>query len=246
MLVGARPNLRTRRKVARLRPSLGSFCVFLGTDLDVAAAGVTDANIWHYGGDVEAGYRAIYDHRLPDEPSFFLTAPTLKDPETPRAPAGHHTIELISFVPTEMWKPWFHLPAKKRGPAYAALKREVADKLLAAAERYLPGLRDHILVEESGTPATVWHYVRGREGGIYGPENAPDQSPPRRFTTGIGVPGLFLAGASVFGCGVLPCLMSGAVAGRACTRYLDQPTARVTVPALFQQAGRRLQDLLGR
>ncbi len=247
MLDGARPNLRTRRKVDKIRPSLGSFCVFLGTDIDVAAAGITDANIWHYGGDIESGYQTIYDGRIPDEPFFFLTAPTLKDPETVRAPAGHHTIELITFVPSDLFKPWFDSPPMKRGPAYDAIKAEITAKVLAGAERYIPGLGDHLIVEESGTPATVWHYVRGVDGGIYGPEATPDQSPPRRFGTSIGIPGLFLAGASIFGAGIMPCLMSGAVAGRACSRHLDQgANPRIVVPAAVQDVGKRISSWMRR
>ena len=47
MLEGARPNGFTRRRMSRLRPSLGTVCVFLGVDLDLRKS-LTDANIWHY------------------------------------------------------------------------------------------------------------------------------------------------------------------------------------------------------
>lgn len=221
MIHGAKAGFWTRRKARKIRPSLGSFCVFIATDLDLRKSGITDANIWHYGtNDIESLYAMVYANKLPDRPFFFLTAPTIKDPESERAPSGHHTLELITFAPTEPFKPWFDKPAMKRGAAYESVKAEVTSKLLEGVEKYVPGLRDHVILEESATPATVWHFVRGREGGIYGPEHSPDQTGPRRFFTQTGIPGLYLAGASVLGAGIYTCLMSGTMAAKTCARFL--------------------------
>ena len=231
MIEGARPNFFVRRKVKNLRPSLGSFCVFIGTDIDLSKTGVTDANIWHYGSnDLDAGYQAAFEGRIPDKPFFFLTAPTLKDPDTVRAPNGHHTVELITFLPPGPFKPWFERPAMKRGEAYEAIKAEVAQRVIAEAERYVPGLGDHAIIQETATPATVWHFVRGREGGIYGPEHTPDQTFLRRVFTSVGVPGLYLAGASVFGAGILTCMSSGMVAARFARRHLERAGQRRFLP----------------
>lgn len=227
MVAGARPSLRVRRKVPRLRPSLGAVCVFVATKADLPALGLTDANIWHYGvTDTEEGYRAVLDGRLPDRPMFFLSVPTLKDPDSQRAPKGQHTLELITFVPSGLFKPWFDKPLRKRGDAYESIKAEVTDRVLEGAERYIAGLRKQAVLVESGTPATVWTFVKGREGGIYGPEHTPDQTFLRRVPTSIGVPGLYLAGASVFGCGVLACMMSGVTAARACDKHLSRRSPR--------------------
>jgi phytoene dehydrogenase-like protein len=228
MLHGAKPSYLVRRKVKKLRPSLGCFCLFIGTDLDVAKAGITDSNIWHYGDhDIDAGYAPAFEDRFTDNPFFFLTAPTLKDPETKRAPEDHHTLELITFVPSAPFRPWFDKPTMKRGPAYEALKAEVADRLLDSAEQYVPGIREHTLVKEAATPATVWHFVRGRDGGIYGPDHGPDQTVPRRIPTDIGVPGLYLAGASIYGAGILTCLVSGFFAGRQTEQHLRSKRSNV-------------------
>ena len=223
MLEGTRADAWTRRKVARMEPSLGSFCLFMATDLDVTQHGITDANIWHYGAnDIESFYNPVLAGQMPEQPFFFLTAPTLKDPDTVKAPAGHHTVELITFAPSAMFKPWWDRPTMKRGAEYEQLKAGIRDRLLEGAERYIPGLRDHLIIEESASPATVWHFVRGREGGIYGPALTPEQSLHRRVFSSVGVPGLYLAGASVFGAGILSCMMSGAVAARSCGRHLTE------------------------
>lgn len=216
MVEGAEPDADTRRKARAFRPSLGSVCVFVGTDLDPAAAGLGDSNLWHYGNpDIDALYAPLFEGSYPEEPSFFLTCPTLKDPSGHLAPAGRHSVEIVSFGPSAPFRPHFDEPVMRRAAAYQEMKQRITERLLEGAERYLPGLRARAEVVEAATPATVWTYVRGRDGGIYGPEHSPDQVGLRRFRTRTGLPDLFLAGASVLGGGVYPCLLSGVMAGKA-------------------------------
>ncbi len=237
MLDGLRPSRRTRRKAPGLTPSLSAFCVFLATDLDLAEHGITDANIWHYRNpDVDAVYDQVYRGRLPDPPAFFLTAPTLKDPDSGRAPEGIHTLELITMAIPEPWERWLDTRSMRRGEEYLAGKEAIADRLIAEVERYVPGLSRHLVHKESATPATVWHFVRSRGCGIYGPEHSPSQYAFGRFLPKIGIPGLYLAGASVFGGGISPCFKSGQVAARYTERYLRKSRPlRLAVPG-----GRRL------
>ena len=223
LLDGLRPSRRTRKKAPAMRPSLGSVCVFLATDIDITEHGITDSNIWHYGNpDIDAVYEQVYSGRLPDPPAFFLTAPTLKDPDAGRAPEGVHTLELITMAVPEPFQPWFDKKAMRRGDEYLELKDQLTDRLVEEAESYVPGLRDRLLYKESATPATVWHFVRGRAGGIYGPEHSAGQYGLRRFLPGIGIPGLYIAGASVFGAGISPCFKSGQVAAKKVADYLRQ------------------------
>ncbi|HEX5760027.1 MAG TPA: NAD(P)/FAD-dependent oxidoreductase [Thermoanaerobaculia bacterium] len=233
LLDGIVPSRRTRRKAPALRPSLSAFFVFLATDLDLPKLGITDANIWHYPhNDLESTYDELFAGQIPDPPAFFLTAATLKDPISGLAPPGTHLIELLTLAPAEPFKPWFGSPSMRRSEDYQAFKEPIAESLITAAEKYIPGLSQHLLHKESASPATVWHYVRSREAGIYGPEHSPDQYPPRRFLPSIGVPGFYLAGASVFGCGIALCSKSAFVAAGMTSRYLkkERPVA-VAVPA---------------
>jgi phytoene dehydrogenase-like protein len=215
MIEGATVDRHTSGVAARARPSLGAVCVFAGVDMDVAAAGMGSGNAWHYGtSDIDGLYAPLYEGRLPERTAFFLAAPTLKDPGGGHAPPGKHVVQVIAFAPPEPFREWWNAPVMRRGAAYQGLKQELADRLLDGAERYIPGLRGAIEVLEVGTPPTAAHYVRARDGGIYGPEHAPDLVGPRRFRTTTGIPGLYLAGASVLGCGVHPCMLSGFAAGR--------------------------------
>jgi phytoene dehydrogenase-like protein len=223
LMQGFEASRRIQKKAMSLRPSLSSFCVFLATDLDLTRFGISDANIWHYGrNSIDAAYGEAFENRLPEPPFFFLTAPTLKDPDTGRAPQNHHTLELITLQKSEPFKSWFHTRSKRRDGEYAALKEQTAERLIDEVQRYIPGLRNHLLHKESATPATVWHFVRSYEGGIYGPEHTPDQFAFGRFSPNIGIPGFYLAGSSVFGGGISLCLKSGLAAAGHTHNYLKR------------------------
>ncbi len=231
LLRGCRASRRTRRKVRELRPSLSCFSVFLATDLDLPGCGMTDANLWHYGDrDIDAIYQRIEAGTSDGTEFFLITSPTLKDPDSGRSHAGEYTLEVLTFAAPGHYERWLDAPTMKRGGDYLEMKERIADRFIGAAERYIPGLGGRLLHKESATPATVWSYVRSRASGIYGPEHSPDQFGLGRFLPSVGIPGLYLAGASVFGCGISLCLKSGLMAADFAERHLRKARpARVPV-----------------
>jgi phytoene dehydrogenase-like protein len=206
----------TRRKVERTRLSLGSVCLFIGTDLDVAAAGMTDANVWSYPTtDIDGAYAQVFAGKLPPQDFFFLSSPSLKDPGGERkAPPGHHTLELVTLVPFEPFARWTGTKSMKRGADYEQLKGELQDRYLGCVEQLVPGIRDHLQVIEVGTPVTNISYAASPRGAIYGPDHTPGQMGPFRFAPRSPIDGLYLCGASVFGCGIVPSGLSGFKAGK--------------------------------
>ena len=205
-----------RRKTRTMRPSLGSLCLFLGTSIDVAAAGMTDANVWHYSStDIDGAYRPLLEGRFPKDDFFFLSSPSLKDPDsTEKAPPGHHTLELVTLAPFAPFAKWAGMKTMKRGAEYEGLKAELTYRLLGCVERYVPGIRGSITVQELGTPATNLTYAAAPLGAIYGPEHAPDQMGPWRYGMKGAIPGLFLCGSSTIGAGIVPGAVSGFGAGK--------------------------------
>jgi phytoene dehydrogenase-like protein len=233
LITGARPGWLLQKRAARSRPSLGSVCVFLGTDLDLTKTKVTDANIWHYDSEeIDRWYARVAEGAFPDEMFYFLTAPTLKDPHGHKAPSGHHTLEIITMASMEPFRRWAEQKTMKRGEEYERFKDDLGERLIAAVERdYLPGLRQHITIQEVSTPATNVSFVRARHGGIYGPELTPDQATYRRFFPTTGISGLYLAGSSVLGAGVMPCTMSGMMAAKlACKELAARKPRSVSTP----------------
>jgi phytoene dehydrogenase-like protein len=215
---------RVRNKARRLRPSTGAVYAFVGTDLDLSAAGMTDANIQQYESyNLNGIYASLNATALQERvPYCFITSPSLKDPQGGHAPAGRHTIEIVAAADYADFEPWADEPPMRRRPEYEALKERIARQLVRAAERHTPGLSQHIEVIETATPLTSAYWVNAVRGAMYGPEMTPDQMGLGRFTNGAcGIAGLYLAGAGTIGAGISACLASGIGAGRQAVEYLE-------------------------
>lgn len=214
---------KIKKKVRRMRPSGGSFYAFIGTDLDLPSIGITDENIIHYHDyDINKLYSQAPASNAPESfPMFFITSPSVKDPEGGHAPAGYHSIEIITGSSYKLFEQWAHLPSRKRGEKYNSLKEKFGERLIAAAERYIPTLSQHIDFVEYATPLSNQYWVNAVRGGNYGPEQTPDQVGTGRFITSTaGINGLFLAGAGTMGGGIMACVESGVQAGSKAATYL--------------------------
>jgi len=214
---------KIQEKVKLLRPSIGAFYAFIGTDLDLPSAGITDANIYHYSDfDVNKIYDAVNAPMLPEsEPSYFITSPSVKDPQGGHAPRNHHTVEILSFVGYSPFKKWADSPSMKRGEEYESSKKKLGLRLVKAAERYIPTLSEHMECVEYATPLSNEYWVNAVRGGCYGPEETPDQFGRGRFSTfTAGIEGLFLVGAGTLGGGIMTCIASGVLAGEKAAKVL--------------------------
>lgn len=97
----------------------------------------------------------------------------------------------------------------------------MGQSLVKAAERYIPGLTEHMECIEYATPLSNEYWVNAVRGGCYGPEQTPDQVGPGRFSNfTAGIEGLFLVGAGTLGGGIMPCVASGALAGGKAASFL--------------------------
>jgi all-trans-retinol 13,14-reductase len=215
---------KMRTRVGRLRPSLGAVYACLGTDLDLPAAGMTDANIHQYESyDINQIYASLTAETLQERaPCCFITSPSVKDPEGGHAPEGHHTIEILASAGYQDFAKWADHPPMKRGPEYEALKSKIGQQLILAAERHVPGLSAHLQVVEYATPLSSAYWVNAVRGAMYGLEETPDQMGMGRFSNfTTGLDGLYLAGSGTYGGGILACLESGIGSGRKAIEYLE-------------------------
>ena len=154
-------------------------------------------------------------------PGYFITSPSLKDPNGGHAPQNHHTVEIISFIDYGGFEKWANSPSMKRGEEYESFKQKMGQSLVKAAERYIPGLSEHMECIEYATPLSNEYWVNAVRGGCYGPEQTPDQVGPGRFSNfTAGIEGLFLVGAGTLGGGIMPCVASGALAGGKAASFL--------------------------
>jgi diapolycopene oxygenase len=103
-------------------------------------------------------HRVFHEHRLPDDPTIYLVAPSVTDPT--QAPVGCENIKILPHIP----------PIQEGDKAYTRedcveLKERVLDKL----ERMgLEGLRQNTVVEDFWTPFDIERRYYSNAGSIYG------------------------------------------------------------------------------
>jgi phytoene dehydrogenase-like protein len=142
--------------------------------------------------------RGIADHHQvvldPHRPlgegnSVFISLSDAAD-ET-RAPAAHRAATLSTHTAIA---PWWRLKQQDY-PAYEARRAEYAERLLAAAERALPGIRRAVHLCLPGTPVTFERFTR-RPFGMVGGFAQESLFAARGPATGL--PAVWLVGDSIF------------------------------------------------
>ena len=107
-----------------------------------------------------------------------------------RAPAGHRALTISTHT---RLKPWWQASGDDR-KVYESMKAVLAESVLDAAEKIVPGLRNAIQVMMTGTPVTFHRYTRRKLGWVGGfPQTSLVRPVGARFQ-----PGIWLVGDSVF------------------------------------------------
>jgi len=208
---------RLKRKVDSAQYSTSCISLFFATDMDLRAAGLDSGNFWFYD---HADLDKIYSDGLTDAllraetpPGLFLTVTTLKDPS--KMHSGHHTCESFAFIGYGAFEQWAHTQYAARPVDYAAMKEDLAWRMVRGLEKHVPGLSKHIVFYSLGTPLTNEHYLNATRGNLYGIEKSPSQVGPWAFQPRTEVEGLYLCGASTLSHGVAGVTASGIDAAKA-------------------------------
>lgn len=190
---------RLVRRVRALETALPFFVVYLVLDRDLAAEGYPTVNTSVLGGeDVEEAYRGLAAGRLGPESPLYMWIANLADPANPRlCRPGQTNLQLMTVAPAAH-DFWGVSPGRTTGARYVARRRELRNRLVALAERAVPGLEEAVVFEESATPVTEERLIRTTGASSYGPALTPSQVIGRPAFTGP-VEGLYLAGASTRG-----------------------------------------------
>jgi all-trans-retinol 13,14-reductase len=180
------------RDAVRDAPYTGSeLCVYLGLGpeaADLSALRAEHLFYRHRFGDGSGGPEDFEDREI-EICHWSRKAPTL-------APAGRTALVLRVGYPYAAFAPW-RLGEKKRREGYAGFKKVLADKLVAAAERVVPGLSGAVEVREAATPLTYRDWGGRFEGSIAGWSWAarPPAAGTSKALVRTPVPGLLVAGA---------------------------------------------------
>lgn len=209
---------RLQRRLAKTTYGTSALSLFLAVDMDVRAAGLDSGNVWYARRpDIDGMYSASTTdgNVLDDIRGLFLTTTTLKDP-TKRAKNGHHTMESFAFVDYQAFQRWTHSRFGSRPADYVAIKEALTQKMLQTLDEVVPGLSQHVVFAELGTPLTNEHYVEATGGALYGTEKRLGQLGPFAFQPESVVKDLYLCGASTMsGHGIMGATLSGLDVARA-------------------------------
>jgi all-trans-retinol 13,14-reductase len=150
--------------VPHYQQSQSCFTVFLGLDLDLSKLGFGRSNIWHFPDeDLNAAIaQANTTHRY-DDPFFFCATPSLNADPGVLAPPGCTTVQINVSCDFDFFE-----QAVQRGTHDFERTRVTREILGAVQRRLIPGLVDHIVVQESWSPVDLAQRVGLVRGGMYG------------------------------------------------------------------------------
>lgn len=140
-------------KLAKFEPTCSGLVVHLGVNRTYPQ--LAHHNVF-YSRDQRKHFDTVFrQHRVPDDPTIYLVAPTRTDAS--KAPPGCDNIKILPHIP--------HLGSGATEADYAALKERLLDKL----ERMgLTDLRKHVIVEDVLTPLDIERMYGSTLGSIYG------------------------------------------------------------------------------
>lgn len=163
--------------LAKLTPSLSIFANYIATNLPLNEEAHTHESFFYESFDHETGYALTRDGH---SNWFTATLPSLTDPTL--APKGKHIMLLTTLCPFQISLSW------------RQAKQEYQQRLLEKAEQYFPGLNDHLLLVEAGSPRTLERYTLNQQGAAYGFAPSPKQIGPNRPGVRGALPGLYHTG----------------------------------------------------
>lgn len=198
-------------KVEQMVIGLPAFVVYLGVNHDFSKSFPPGIHSYF----VNPGYDQneifkYFRQGVPEKAMFGLINYTMADPTD--APKGKNVIAVVSIMPYDYKGDWYESESYEK---YTALKDEVARIYLKRAEKFVPGLSQHIEVMEVGSPRTMEHYTLNPRGSIFGWEFSKEQSMMKRLPQKTPIKNLYLSGAWAFpGGGQSAVLMGGETVGR--------------------------------
>ncbi len=202
-----------RPALERAERGMAHVSLYVGLSASPERLGVRGENFWiHDELDQDSLWRRRSEAVSGKAPHVYLSFPSMKDPR-----AHAHTAEVVTAVDAAEFAAWAGTAWKKRGAEYEALKERIAEGLLDAVERRLPGFRALVAYRELSTPLTTERFTGHAGGEIYGIPFTPERLGMSFLQPRTPVGGLFLTGADALMLGVVGTAMSGLMTAAAAT-----------------------------
>ncbi len=165
------------QRIKKMQHSLSIFVIYIATDIDLTALNIAHESFCYRDLDHDHNFACTSNGEIT---WLSITAPTLVDQGL--APDGQHLLMLTTLMPYQAADSW-----EQAKPGYMAT-------MLNIAGRYIPGLENHILFIEGGSPATMLRYTQNHQGAAYGWDVSTTQVGPTRIQNQSPVKGLYFAG----------------------------------------------------
>lgn len=167
-------------KLKGMRPSLSYFILYLGMEGRLDELPISNNEVF-FDDQPFKEYETLYKNQIPDEPSFYLLAPSKVNPS--HAPQGKSTLCLSVKAPYHVLPDWNE-----------KMKDDLSKRLMAGASRFIPDLEKRILVGAKTTPRMIEQWTGNRLGAAYGWAQIPSQSGIYRLQRTTPIPNLYLTG----------------------------------------------------
>ena len=197
-------------QLKELNPTLSAFSVYLGVkDDNLIPDGFSVANLIYPDNDLDHQYRAILKGEIEEMP-LVVSIPTLVNKDL--APPGHHILSIFTAIP-------YRLAGMN---SWRERKEEYTERLISQLEKWMPGLRQNIVVKEAASPDTLLRYTGNREGAVGGWDYTP-HSIFNRPANKTPIAGLWLTGHwTAPGVGVHGTIQSGCLTASLICENVDQ------------------------
>jgi all-trans-retinol 13,14-reductase len=110
---------------------------------------------------------------------------------------GGPRLEAMTYAYSTAFEPWRDQPVLKRGPEYAALKDELAQRAIAMIAKVAPEVPDLIEDVYTATPLSDWHYTSNEHGAVFGISHDVSQQGSMRPMPRMRLRNLFFTGHSI-------------------------------------------------
>ena len=198
------------KKLDKTIYSCTSLILFLTVDMDVSKAGMDSGNIWMMPNrDADEFYDEILGADITKGDAFegmFISCTTLKDPAS--FDGKHHCFEVITFIDYKSFEK-FKDEKDQRSQEYLDFKEVLTQKMINGLEKAVPGISNHIIHKDLGTPITNEYYINTTEGNVYGTEKSLKHIGPFAYKAKSEIENLYLCGASILSHGVAGASHSG-------------------------------------
>ena len=200
-----------RQRVNKLSPSTSFLNLYVGLGRTDHQLDLPNSNIWVYPGpDHDSNLARFLDNPQAPLPLVYISFCSGKEPTFAERFPNHATIQVLCPASYEWFKPWEHLPWKRRGEDYERLKSQFADRLRETLEQQVPQVQGHIQHVELSTPLTNRHFAGYAAGEPYGLAHTPQRFLERRLLRPESpIRGLYLTGQDVSTVSVVSATVGG-------------------------------------